>query len=243
MKKTIMHDVLKSGVHNSWVGPLFKRGNQLELLDVVKILFLATLITFGLKKWWESGFWLPKWLHFVAFLMFLVGIGLAKLAALSGHPKAELHRWLAVGFPLSVYIIFVVYGGASAYVRRIGKHVEYHASMKRDDVLEVFSEHMSKYINLPISNILAIGESGDSIEIRKGNRKYRLFIKSTKVENEKESYIPLGFWLEDHTKNRKYVPLAFAQIVYSLDGEILVNPLEDIELTKPSSGRANRARR
>ena len=215
----------------------------MELWGVVKLLFVAAIITFGLRKWWESGFWLPKWLHFVAFFMFLVGFGLAKLAELSEHPKADLHQWFIIGFPLSVYVVFVIYGGASGYVRNVGDFLNYHASMKRDDVLDIFSEYMQKYINLPLADIIKIGESADPIEVRKGNNKYLLYIKSTKVEDDQEAYIPLGFWLEDHTRNKKYKPLAFGQIVYSLSGEILANPLKDIELTKPSSGRAKGARR
>ncbi len=213
----------------------------MELWGIIKLLFFAAIITFGLRKWWESGFWLPKWLHFLSVLMFLVGFGLAKLATLSEHPKADLHQWFIVGFPLSVYVIFVLYGGASGYIRNVGDYLTYHASMKKDDVLDIFGEFIPKYINLPISDIIAIGESAAPTKILKGNKEYWLYIKSTKVEDEQEAYIPIGFWLEEHKKNKKYIPLAFTQIVYSLNGEILASPLEDIKLIKPSSRRTKGA--
>jgi hypothetical protein len=202
----------------------------LESWVIVKLLFIAAIITFGIRKWWDSGFWLPKWLHVVAFLVFLVGVGLAKLAILSHHPKADLHQWLIVGFPVSVYIIFIVYGGATAYIRKIDKNITYHAGMNKNDVLAIFKEHVPNYINISVSDILDIGEEREPIKIIRNMHNYLLFIKSAKVDEEGDGYILVGFWLEEHTKHKKYIPLAFTQVVYSLDGKVLLNPLDNLKM-------------
>jgi hypothetical protein len=200
-----------------------------EFWDVIKLLILSAIITFGIKKWWESGFWLPKWLHLVAFIMLLVGAGLAELATLSHHPKADLHQWFVVGFPLSVYITFIFHGGATAYIRKIGSNITYHASMNKKDVLAIFIEYIPKYLDLTIPDVLAIGEEQDPVEIRRNEKCYLLFVKSTKVEDEEGAYIPVIFWLEDHTKSRKYIPLALTQLVYSPGGDVLLNPLDNLK--------------
>lgn len=201
----------------------------MEFWDVIKLLILSAIITFGIKKWWESGFWLPKWLHLVAFIMLLVGAGLAELATLSHHSKADLHQWFVVGFPLSVYIIFIFHGGATAYIRKIGNNITYHASMNKKDVLAIFKEYIPKYLDLTISDVLAIGEEQDPVEIRRNEKCYLLFIESTKVEDEEGAYIPVIFCLEDHTKSRKYIPLALTQLVYSPGGDVLLNPLDNLK--------------
>jgi len=204
-------------------------GVILEFWDFVKILILSAIITYGIRKWWESGFWLPKWLHMVAFIMLLVGAGLAKLATLSHHSKADLHQWFVVWFPLSVYIIFILQGGAAAYIRKIGKNITYHASMNKKDVLAIFKEYIPKYSNLSIPDVLSIGEEQDPVEIRRNENFYLLFIESTKVEDEEGEYILVVFRLEDHTKSGKYIPLAFTQVVYSPDGDVLLDPIDNLK--------------
>lgn len=161
--------------------------------------------------------------------MLLMGAGLAKLATLSHHPQADLHKWFVVGFPLSVYIIFIFHGGATAYIRKIGNNITYHASMNKKDVLAIFKEYIPKYLDLTIPDVLAIGEEQEPVEIRRNENCYLLFIESTKVEDEEGAYIPVIFWLEDHTKIRKYIPLALTQVVYSPGGDVLLNPLENLK--------------
>lgn len=161
--------------------------------------------------------------------MLLVGASLAKLATLSHHSQADLHQWFVVGFPLSVYIIFIFHGGATAYIRKIGNNITYHASMNKKDVLAIFKEYIPKYLDLTIPDVLAIGEEQEPVEIRRNKNCYLLFIESTKVEDEEGAYIPVIFWLEDHTKSRKYIPLALTQVVYSPGGDVLLNPLENLK--------------
>ena len=190
-------------------------------------IFIVTLF-FSVRKWFESGFWLPKWLHVVAILMFLVGFGLAKLATLSEHPKADLHQWMMLWFPLSVYVIFVLYGGAAAYVRNIGKDIFYHVSMKRKDVLAIFKEYIPQYYNLTIFELNAIGDDLDPIPIQKNKKHYLLYILSTKVIEEDEAFFVIDFELEDITKQKRHIPIAITQLVYSIEAEILLDPLDGI---------------
>lgn len=200
----------------------------MELLQKIGLFFFIITLILSVRKWFESDFWLPKWLHVVAFIMFMVGFGLARLATISEHPKDDLHQWMMLWFPLSVYVIFVLYGGAAAYVRNIGKDIFYHVSMKRKDVIAIFKEYIPKYYNLTIFDLNVIGEDLEPISIQKNKRYYLLNVASTKVIEDEEAYFVIDFEIEDITKRKRRTPLAITQIIYSTNGEILLDPLDGI---------------
>ena len=200
----------------------------MEILQKIGLFIFVVTLFFSVRKWFESGYWLPKWLHVLAFLMFMVGFGLAKLATISEHPKADMHQWMMVWFPLSVYVIFVLYGGAAAYIRNIGKDIFYHVSMKRKDVLAIYKEYIPQYYNLTIFDLNAIGDNFDPIPIQKNKKNYLLCIESTKVIENDQAFFVIDFALEDITKQKKYIPIAITQMVYSIDGKILLDPLDGI---------------
>ncbi len=63
--------------------------------------------------WVRSGFWAPKYIHWIAIASFVIGAGLAWMAHESGYPDADRHNWLIVLFPLLVYLGYAFFRGDS----------------------------------------------------------------------------------------------------------------------------------
>ena len=87
---------------------------MLEFLEGVHRLIVWLTVLAGIASvifWAKSGFWVPRYIHFMAFSAFLLGAGLAWLARISGDPLADRHALLIIVFPLAVYVTFAFYGG------------------------------------------------------------------------------------------------------------------------------------
>ena len=86
---------------------------MLKLLLGLNQLIAWLTVVAGLANvifWAKSGFWVPRYIHFMALSAFLLGAGLAWLAWISSDPLADRHALLIVVFPFAVYVTFAFYG-------------------------------------------------------------------------------------------------------------------------------------
>ena len=90
----------------------------LNILHALPLL-LAALAFF--RFWRRTRFWLPKYVHVLAALAFLVGFSVFSMAP----PDAPLNKFglaskilFTLMFPAIVYFFFIFYGGQSAAFRR-----------------------------------------------------------------------------------------------------------------------------
>ena len=87
---------------------------MLKLLEGLNQLIVWLTVVAGIANvifWAKSGFWVPRYIHFMALSASLLGAGLAWLAWISSDPLANRHALLIVVFPLAVYVTFAFYGG------------------------------------------------------------------------------------------------------------------------------------
>jgi len=94
------------------------------VLDIVLWLLTALTVVSGvvyLVVWTKRGFWIPAYVHVLAFFSFFAGALLGLLFISQGTPLTDtrlgtymLAVGLAVGLPIFVYFWFVFFGGAEA---------------------------------------------------------------------------------------------------------------------------------
>lgn len=72
----------------------------------------------SLLLWRRSGYWLPMYVHVLAVLSFAAIVYINWLWVRAGQPMWTRRYLLIAAFPLSVYFIFIAYGGLKGAVRR-----------------------------------------------------------------------------------------------------------------------------
>ena len=85
-----------------------------ELLSFLNNVHLWVAVGAGILNivfWISSGFKVPRYIHYIAFFAFLLGLWLAWMGRNIGDPNAEKAAWLVIIFPAIVYVAFVFYGG------------------------------------------------------------------------------------------------------------------------------------
>jgi hypothetical protein len=101
----------------------------LALLNVAHALAALIVAAAHFTLWRRTGYWLPRYIHFLAVVAFLVGIATTRTIP----PDAPIARWGLFGqvfllllFPALVYFFFIFYGGHAAALRRrrSGEHTE-----------------------------------------------------------------------------------------------------------------------
>jgi hypothetical protein len=199
-----------------------------ELLQLVAIAVVALM---GIRAWWQSGFWIPRYVHVFAALMLVVGYALWHIAVALDYPHAQARVWLfLLGPPVAVYATFFLYGGATGYVRNLGMLIDFHAAMRRDDVKAIFLRYVPHYLSLSMDDIRKLGPATPTIKIRKGtDRYYKLHARSEQIEDPLAGkLLAVNLRLEDHSQPRRKPPAATTQILFRPDGSVVQNPLEFI---------------
>lgn len=82
-----------------------------ELMNSVHFIFAMLSGITSFVVWRSAGFKAPGYLHVIAFVSGLIGVLLAYLGVVSGHPDGHKAIWLVIGFPVATYLIFGFYGG------------------------------------------------------------------------------------------------------------------------------------
>lgn len=199
--------------------------DSLSIWMILKTLMSVILLAMSFREWWKSGFWFPNWLHYTAGASFIIGIGLAFFSDKVSHSFADIDQWFPFLFPLGVYISYLSLGGGSAYTKRIGDSIQYHASMEKEDVLQIFKKSIYKYTHLSPQEFTLFG--GDTVtEYPSANgRVYELEIQGFHPEDEKAE-LAIDFTLRP--EDAKDNVFAFAQAVMDKNGRLLQNPLEAV---------------
>lgn len=79
----------------------------------------VALAAFHVWVWSRRGFWLPRYVHVLAAIAFLLGLGSIWWLQQQSLGKPTLNGLLAaLMFPTIVYAAFVLYGGAMAADKR-----------------------------------------------------------------------------------------------------------------------------
>jgi hypothetical protein len=203
----------------------------MEDWELLQLAALAVVALMGVRAWWQSGFWIPRYVHVTAAFMVILGYLLWRVAAGLDSPLAEASFWLfVVGLPIAVYTIFFLYGGATGFMRSLGLGIDFHAAMRRDDVKDIFLRHVPDYLSLPLEEIRALGPGTPTVKIRKGtDRFYKLHARSEPLDDPRFGALTaVNLRLEDHSEPRAKPPTAFTQILFAEDGTVVRNPLDYI---------------
>ncbi len=91
---------------------------MIHVLATVAIIITLVMGVIDIRKWVRGGFWLPRYVHIIAALAALLGVGLGWLNYASGAGTATGAVVLVIILPALVYLAFVFYGGATAAMRR-----------------------------------------------------------------------------------------------------------------------------
>ncbi len=90
-------------------------------------LILVIMGIFNLWFWMRRGFWVPKYVHFIAAGGLIIGLYFAWLGySESGNRDPWFLAWVVLLFPTLVYVCFVFLGGVEAAVdsRTTAPHYE-----------------------------------------------------------------------------------------------------------------------
>jgi hypothetical protein len=203
----------------------------MENWEFLQVAALVVIVIMGIRAWWQSGFWIPRYVHVLAALMIAVGYFAWRVADALGLPYADASFWLFVlGMPAAVYTMFFVYGGATGFMRSLGMAIDFHAAMPRDDVKAIFQRYVPHYLRLSMDEIRALGPMTPSVKIRRGtDRFYKLHARSEPIEDPQGGrLIAVNLKLEDHSQPRIRPPTANTQIIFRPDGTVVQNPLDFI---------------
>jgi hypothetical protein len=82
---------------------------------LVHAVIFAVLAIFHIWIWVRRGFWVPRYVHVLAAIAFLLGLATAWSLQQQGLGKSAATGFLMVlMFPAIVYVVFVLYGGVMA---------------------------------------------------------------------------------------------------------------------------------
>jgi hypothetical protein len=201
----------------------------MDVWDFVRLLVVAAVAAFGIRNWSANGFWLPGLAHVLAFLAGAVGLALGLLARWVDHPQADLHLWMAAGFPVVVYVVYILYNGASTCVRDLGDYLRYHARLDKAQIMALFADVLPGIHRLSPSDLLALNRTSRPIISPVARRGLRLFFQSELMQKDGHSYIVVEMWLDTsrHGDGRKFY--ASAEVVFSAAGDLIATPMDEIE--------------
>ncbi len=158
-----------------------------SIIETIFPIGLIILILFSAFHWIRTGFWVPKYIHFIAFFMLLVAGSLAFLAHSVNDKNANITLYLIIGFPVAVYIIYGLYGGGiHSKDIKINDGLIIDRAMLKDEVIEIFKEHFAPYTKWDFENLLLLSESEHQSEIKGKSGKSYLFELGSELNDEEE---------------------------------------------------------
>lgn len=75
------------------------------------VIGLCITIIFSIYYWVRSGFWIPKYIHYLAIFMALVAIAMSYFSYSVNDPAAPKVLYFIPIFPVMVYLGYILYGG------------------------------------------------------------------------------------------------------------------------------------
>jgi len=201
------------------------------LVSGIKILFqagLVILLVFSLFHWIRTGFWVPRYIHFAAVCSMVVAALLAYGEFSSGGGHKMVYLVLVIGFPLSVYLIYGIYGGGfHSKELRINQLLSIDRAMDKDEALSLLKEQLGTYKEWSYENLLILSANGQSVEITSGSgRRYKFTIQVNARDDRADDPLQVVGILTDLGK-RFYRPRSWAMFLMNKRGEVIGDGLKN----------------
>lgn len=199
----------------------------MSILKVVLQIGFIIIIVSSLFHWVRTGFWVPKYIHFIAIAAGLVSAALSYYAYSISDPNLNKTIYLVIGFPVAVYIIYGLYGGGQISKEiKVNDGLVIDRAMLRDEVVELFKEHFAPYTKMSFENLLLVTANKHQSEVQGKSGKSYLFEVCAEAydEDDDEKVVALYGILIDF-RRRLYKPHSHVAFVISRNGTILRNGL------------------
>lgn len=126
--------------------------------------------------WVRTGFWVPKYIHFISIFMLFVAGTMSYLAYSVKDANADKTIYLLMGFPLAVYVIYGLYGGGiHSKDIKINEYLIIDRAMPKDEVVTIFNDHFAPYTKWNFENLVLLTGKQHSSEIQGKSGKPYLF--------------------------------------------------------------------
>lgn len=153
---------------------------------IESILQVGFVIIFVLSifHWVRTGFWVPKYIHGIAAIMFISAIFLFMLANSVNDRFVFKTIYIIIGFPLAVYVIYGIYGGGLVSKNiKVNDYFTLDRAMLREEVVFLLKELFLPYQNWSYNNLLLLSANENaSIITGKSGRKYLFKIIAIKSD-------------------------------------------------------------
>lgn len=173
----------------------------------------------------RTGFWVPKYIHFIALFMLLVA-GLFTYLTFVIKPDKVINSIYFLGFPISVYLLYGLYGGGiNSKEKNINDGLVIDRAMNEKEVTDIFKEYFFPYTEWSFENLLLFSYQGfQSIVEGKSGKSYKLEIESEPYDDDSEKIVAIYGRL---TEQRKlYKPESHIVFEISKNGTVFRNGLE-----------------
>jgi|GEM_PF-6131055 len=135
---------------------------------------------------------------------------------------------LVIGFPLSVYLIYGIYGGGfHSKELRINQLLSIDRAMDKDEALSLLKEQLGTYKEWSYENLLILSANGQSVEITSGSgRRYKFTIQVNARDDRADDPLQVVGILTDLGK-RFYRPRSWAMFLMNKRGEVIGDGLKN----------------
>jgi len=185
-------------------------------LKYIAQFILLLIIVKSTFHWIRTGFWVPKYIHFISIFMLITGGVLSYLAYSVKDANADKTIYLIIGFPLAVYIIYGLYGGGiHSKDIQINENLIIDRAMLKSEVVSLFIEHFAPYTKWNFENLVLLSARQHSSKINGKSGKIYLFeLASELYEGEEEEKVVALYGRLTELKKRFYKP--HSHIVYEI---------------------------
>lgn len=193
---------------------------------IIQALFIIVIIL-SVFHWVRTGFWVPKYIHYISLFMFIVGGGLAYIAYSDGNVKIFWPICIAVGFPISVFILYGLYGGGiHSKDIKINDGLVVDRAMLQDEVLEIFKSCFEPYTRWSFENLLMLTIKKSQEEYTGKSGKHYLFeLGAESFDTEEHDKIVAVYGTLVEISKKFYKPKSHIVFEVNRAGTILRNGL------------------
>ena len=186
---------------------------------------LAVIILASLFHWVRTGFWVPKYIHFIALAMLLIAVLLAYMAYSINDENAFKSICLVVGFPIAVYIIYGLYGGGiNSKDIKINEGLAIDRQMLKEEVIEILKQRFWPLTKLSFETLLILSQNEENEEIvSKSGKSYLFQVSGETCEGEEGETIVGIYGMLTEYKRKLYKPKCHVAFELGKSGRIYRN--------------------
>jgi hypothetical protein len=192
---------------------------------ILRILFIVIML-FSIFHWVRSGFWVPKYIHFMALIALLIAGFLAYFAHSINKSNSSITLYLVVGFPLAVYVIYGLYGGGlNSKDIRVNDGLVIDRAMLKNEVIGLFEEHFVPYTKWTFENLLLLSTRKYQSEIQgKSGRSYLFEVSAQKYDKGEDRVVAVYGKLTE-LRRKMYRPKSRIAFILGRNGTVYRNGL------------------